>query len=81
MEIVLKEQLRDKKRDGLKINMNSIPKLYDFVYDKRTNKKGTVVYIFEGDLNKNIPETYLFEPSDWSFDPEERYDYELELIK
>ena len=75
---ILKINLADLKE---KDKMKKIPKLYDTVYDRKTNKIGTIVYIFEADLSKNIPESYLFEPSDWSYDPEERYDYELEIFE
>lgn len=45
---------------------------YDSVVDLKTGKKGTIVYITEGNIEKDISEEYLFEPDDHSFFPEFR---------
>ncbi|MGK0720305.1 hypothetical protein [Streptococcus uberis] len=56
--------------------MNNLIKLYDVVFDKKTNKKCIVVYISE----ELIDDCYLIEPIDNSFDIDWREESDLERI-
>ncbi len=57
---------------------NRLIQMYDKVKDKETGKIGFIVYITDGNFAKGIPQEYLFEPQDSSFDPVFRTYYELE---
>ena len=60
---------------------NSCIEEYDSVIDLVTKKTGTVVYITDGNFQKDIPKEYLFEPDDHTFEPVFRKYDELKPIR